>query len=287
MNVLNLLEERSIKYIDSGKDYVVSCINPEHEDSNPSMRVDKISGVYHCFSCGYKGNLFTKYGAEPNLTDIQVFKMQDKIKNLLSNTNISIPFDAVPFFEDYRGISKHIYAEANCFLTQEIEELKDRLCFPLYDLQGNIKAIIGRSTLSNISDKYYIYPKHVNLPIYPALPEIYKNTLIIVEGIFDVLNLNDKGCYNVICAFGTNTLLKTFKDKLDHFKILGVNKFFIMFDGDKAGQNAATKLEFQMNKNGYNSEIIELPEDTDPGCLKETDVKLLMTGLYGNENSSS
>ena len=34
-----------------GKDYVVSCLNPEHDDKNPSMRIDQITGIFNCFSC--------------------------------------------------------------------------------------------------------------------------------------------------------------------------------------------------------------------------------------------
>ena len=108
-----------------------------------------------------------------------------------------------------------------------------------------------------------------------------------MEGIFDVLNMMDKGCYNVICAFGTHSLLKTYKDKLSHYQILGVNKFYIMFDGDKAGRDAGEKLESILNANGFNAETIELPDGLDPGDLTEQDISILMKGLYGNENSSS
>ena len=42
-----------------------------------------------------------------------------------------------------------------------------------------------------------------------------------------------------------------------------------------------------LNDNGFNAEIIELPDGTDPGDLTENDIETLMKGLYGNENSSS
>ena len=80
MNVIDILNNRQIKYKEAGRDYQISCLNPEHEDSNPSMRVDKVTGIYHCFSCGHKGNLFRLFGAEPNLIDLTVSKLQDKIK---------------------------------------------------------------------------------------------------------------------------------------------------------------------------------------------------------------
>ena len=57
MNVEELLQSKHVPFMPKGKDYVVSCLSPEHDDSNPSMRIDQITGIFHCFSCGYKGNL--------------------------------------------------------------------------------------------------------------------------------------------------------------------------------------------------------------------------------------
>ena len=87
--------------------------------------------------------------------------------------------------------------EVNAFLSNAEDDFKDRLMFPLYDLRGNIRAFAGRSLHSDVKAKYYFYPKGVTMPLFPAQPEIYKNSIIIVEGIFDVLNLRDKGVYNV------------------------------------------------------------------------------------------
>src|SRR5210317_140887 len=286
MNVIDILTNRQIQYREAGKDYLIKCLNPKHDDNNPSMRVDKITGTYHCFSCGHKGNLFTHFGATPNFIDIEIFKLQDKIRNLFSNTTLNMPSDAVPFCRNYRAISARTYMEVHAFTSNDKEEFKGRLIFPLYDIRGNIKVFVGRDLHSELKNKYLFYPEHTKPPLFPAHPEIWKNTLIIVEGPFDVLNLMDKGCYNVICAFGTNTLVKTFKERLAHFEILGVNKFYIMFDGDKAGVSAATRLEEAMTKGGINAETIELPEGRDPGDLTEDEITVLMKRLYGDEDSS-
>ena len=58
MKVVDILQERKLEFKVSGRDYLVRCLNPEHEDRNPSMRIDNITGIFNCFSCGYKGNLF-------------------------------------------------------------------------------------------------------------------------------------------------------------------------------------------------------------------------------------
>jgi DNA primase len=281
MNVIDILKDRQIKIKEAGKDYQINCLNPEHDDTHPSMRVDKVTGVFHCFSCGFKGNLFRHFGAEPNFIDQKVANLQNKIRDLLSNKYLVMPSDAVPFKQDYRDISGYIYENVEAFTSNEQEEFKDRLMFPIRDIRGNIKVFMGRSLHSDIKSKYLFYPKHILPPLFPAHPEIWKNSIILVEGIFDVLNMMDKGCYNILCAFGTHTLLKNYKERLSHYKILGVNKFYIMFDGDNAGQLAGQKLEEILNSNGFNAEIIQLPENLDPGDLTEQDISTLMIGLYG------
>src|SRR5210317_2190795 len=62
MNVEDLLKRKQIPYIPKGADFVISCLNPEHPDRNPSMRVDQVTGIFNCFSCQYKGNLFKHFG---------------------------------------------------------------------------------------------------------------------------------------------------------------------------------------------------------------------------------
>lgn len=287
MNVLDILTDRQLQYRDAGKDYLIRCLNPQHEDNNPSMRVDKVTGLFHCFSCGFKGNLYKYYGAKEDYVSAEVANLQNKIRDMLSSSNLTLPVDAVPFCRDYRGISAHTYMLVHAFTSNEEEEFKNRLMFPLYDIRGNIKAFMGRDIHSELKSKYLFYPSHVIPPLFPSHPEVWKNSLIIVEGIFDVLNLMDKGCYNVITAFGTQSLFKTFKNRLAHFEILGVNKFYIMFDGDKPGIDAARKLEELMNKGGMSAEVIEMPEGRDPGDLSEEEITDFMVHLYGTKDSSS
>ena len=62
MNVEDLLTTKNIPFTPKGKDYVVRCLNPEHDDNNPSMRIDQVTGVFNCFSCGYKGTVFAHFG---------------------------------------------------------------------------------------------------------------------------------------------------------------------------------------------------------------------------------
>ena len=87
MNVEDLLLAKSIQYLPKGKDFVVRCLNPEHDDRNPSMRIDQIDGRFNCFACEFKGNIFSFFGGKVSgiqmKRDILKKKIQEKRKSYL------------------------------------------------------------------------------------------------------------------------------------------------------------------------------------------------------------
>ena len=79
MTVEEILRSKDIAYIPKGKDFVVRCLHPDHDDRNPSMRIDQVTGIFNCFSCGFKGNLFTHFGQKANKMEIKRQLLKKKI----------------------------------------------------------------------------------------------------------------------------------------------------------------------------------------------------------------
>ena len=77
MRVDELLQEQRIEFKVSGRDYLVKCLNPDHEDSNPSMRIDNVTGIFNCFSCGFRGNVFKHFGAAANYLEIKRQRLKE------------------------------------------------------------------------------------------------------------------------------------------------------------------------------------------------------------------
>ena len=50
----------------TGRTYTGLC--PFHDDKNPSMQVNEEKGLYHCFSCGAGGDMFSFLMEYRNLT---------------------------------------------------------------------------------------------------------------------------------------------------------------------------------------------------------------------------
>ncbi len=287
MLVEEVLKTKKVQYRSQGKDFVIRCLNPEHPDNNPSTRVDKTTGMFHCFSCNYKGNIFTHFKILNNTVSIRVAKLKDKLLTLMTNAKtLTMPELYNPFNKNYRGISANTYIKFGAFTTYSIEELKDRICFPIRNSSNDIVAFIGRHLLSDSNPRYKNYPKGAQIPIVPAKLEKSSKSLVIVEGIFDVLNLYDKGLTNVVAAMGTSTISKdNCAAKFMTFKAQGVEKIYILFDGDEAGRKAAQSLKPILEDNMFNVEILELQDDSDPGELSESEVRSL--NAYINEETYS
>jgi DNA primase len=275
MNVESLLNSKNIPFLPKGKDFVVSCLNPEHADRNPSMRVDQITGIFNCFSCGYKGNVFTLYGEETNALQLQREMLKRKIQEKSVETvGLSFPRNYEPYSGSWRNIRPETYIHFEAFLSHQEEHI-GRIVFPIRDISGRIRAFCGRHTTGG-TPKYYFSPKKVKLPIFPAVKP-YNGTIILVEGIFDAINLYDKGITNASCIFGTNNFQK---EKADLLKIQGVDKVIVMLDGDEAGQKASENIKKICEESELLSMNVKLGANLDPGALSQKQVDKLKLKLY-------
>lgn len=271
--VLSLLNEKGLSFTVSGKDYVIKCLNPEHDDSNPSCRVDRTTGVLHCFSCGFKRNLFKHFGVFTNHSSIRIAKLKEKLKDLKESCiDLEMPDGATPYTQPFRGISVKTLKHFDVFYTHQVDELIDRVVFPIRDVAGKNVVFVGRHALSNGNPRYVNYPRGTQIPLFPVKLEETTDHIVLVEGVMDMLNLYDKGLTNAVASFGTSTLKGNAASKLLPFKVQGITKIHILYDGDTAGREAAKELKPIIEECGFEVKIIDLPDDTDPGDLSQEDV---------------
>lgn len=283
-----ILTKKKINYNPKGRDLLVRCLNPEHEDKHPSMRIDKITGVFQCWSCGFKGNLFQHFGAKANQLQIKRQRTKDKIaEKLAESVGLDIPVNATPFEYEWRGISKETYQKFEAFQHSD-PHFVGRIVFPIREPSGRIAAFTGRHMTEGHDPKYMVYPTKANLPLFPFDVEPVDGRVILVEGIFDMLNLYDKGLRNVMCTFGTRTLLgKNSKGpaRLELLRIRGVYGIDIFFDNDDAGQKSAKEVrELCETKLDFDCRTIKFKDKNDAGELTASEVMRIKESLYG-ENS--
>ena len=274
MNVEELLKEKDISFTPKGRDFVVRCLNPDHEDRNPSMRVDQITGIFNCFACHFKGNLFTLFGEKTSQLQMRREIVKRKIvEKSAESIGLSFPRESVPYIGNWRDIKPATYKRFEAF-QEHSSTYSGRIVFPVRDITGRIVAFNGRHTTGG-TPKYIIQPPGAKLPLFPIVEPI-RGSIILVEGIYDMINLHDKGLTNTVCCFGTSNINE---DKLSMLSIQGVDRIDIFFDGDEAGQKGAKHIKDLCERIGIDSRNFYIKEK-DPGDLTEKQVSKIRKKLY-------
>ena len=274
INVQELLENKQVPFLPKGKDFVVSCLNPEHDDGNPSMLVDQITGIFNCFSCGFKGSLFVHFGEKASFLHLRRELLKKKIREKRAESvGLSFPPNALPYVGNWRDIRPETYRKFEAF--QEHDTFIGRIVFPVRDISGKIVAFNARH-MTGGTPKYMINPPGARMPLFPSKVEPIQGSVILVEGIYDMINLHDKGLTNAVCCFGTRNINE---DKLSILRLQGVEEAIVFLDGDEAGQTAAVKVKELCEKTDLLTRNINL-EGKDPGGLSMSQVERLKTRLY-------
>lgn len=285
MIVEKLLNTKNIYYKELGSDLVISCLSAEHKDNTPSLRVDKDTGVMHCFSCGFKGDLLKYFNVELSREDKEVFALKKKIREInLQVQGVELPPNTLPVLKrSIRGIDKSLFNELGVF-THPL--FGDRLCFPIKDSLGIIRYLVMRANDPQEKLRYMVYPSdHNSTMLYPQNIEAHKDSIIYVEGIFDMLSLRRSGLNNIQCLQGVALLSeKHAKRRLAYIDILGIRKVYLMLDNDEAGESATEKLEDLIRTHTSATPIRVSYKGNDPGDMPLERVMQTLKKLYKSED---
>ncbi len=273
MDLLELLDKRGIPYkrTNNPNEILITCTSGLHDDKNASLSYSLEKHIFNCWSCGFRGGAakFLKSIGETEYLDIQskqpykIKKLKDKIQTILDSDELKLPSDRRLFLEEYRGISPAIYKEFGAFTTTSMN-FNDYLCIPIYQ-HSKLKFIEGRF-LRNLEEqpKYFRQPAKakVNDILFPLDKVKHTNHIILVEGLFDMLNMWNNGFTNTLCLFGATNFSKKKAEILDN---RGITRVDIMMDSDSPGRAAAQKIAELLDSCDISSRIIELPPGLDPG----------------------
>jgi DNA primase len=224
----------------SGAENIMSLC-PFHEDNTPSFAMNVLNGVYFCHSCHAKGNLYTflrGVGVSRAMMDLQY-------KELLTEARRAAPaapstsdpgvFSLSPLDESVLGhFDGYTLTSllANGFEEQTIRHFDvgyDRwhglITYPIYDVEGRLVAINGRTIYEGTRPRYKIYDREYTKWGLPAriswdkrkvlynLHTIYSaqqahNTpsqkhLVVVEGYKACMWVWQAGIRNVVALMGS------------------------------------------------------------------------------------
>jgi DNA primase len=146
------------------------------------------------------------------------------------------------------------------------DRFRGRIIIPIFSETGAIIAFGGR-TMFNEPSKYLNSP---DTPLYKKSKNLFgfntskqhirkANSVVIVEGYFDMIAMYQQGVKNTVASLGTALtaeqiqMLKRFSDEL-----------YLFYDSDKAGVTAAVRGIEKMFEQNVNPRILMSPDTKDP-----------------------
>ena len=162
------------------------------------------------------------------------------------------------------------------------DAFRGRLIFPILGATGTVLGF-GARVMGDEKPKYIntgdtpIYNKRNNLYGLNLHRNDKLDDLIMVEGYMDVIGLYKAGVQNAVASLGTALtqqqarLLKRYVDKV-----------YIAYDGDAAGQNATVRGMDILKTEGLEVRVITIPDDLDPDEYVQTYGREGFERLKGN-----
>jgi DNA primase len=167
------------------------------------------------------------------------------------------------------------------------DRFRDRIMFPVKDLNGNVVAFGGR-VLGQGEPKYLnspetaVYTKgRVLYGLFDTKEEIRaSDRAVLVEGYMDFLSLWQGGVRNVVASLGT-ALTRQQVQILRRF----TKNVVLLFDPDQAGRHAAERSLKLFLEEGIHGWVVLLPEGLDPDAFIRKSGAESLNGLIGGAPS--
>ncbi len=263
--IMDFINSSGLKYEDKG-DYIrFKCINPAHDDRNPSMTMLKSNGFARCWACGKVYNFVNLYyvltgekiaqrhssfisSLSKPLVKGQSHKREKVIEYRLEKGALYHPRispTVSKFLEDI-GITKEAIDYFDIRWTDMVKMgfdpkkdttfIKDRICIPIVE-DGKIVNMECRDFTFNQKPKV-IYPKGSKAVTLFNYDNLDKNKpLIVVEGVKSALRIWSYISKNVTATLGCS-ISKGQREKIKEF-----NNIILFPDNDEAGLSMIKQFE--------------------------------------------
>ncbi|HEX2217261.1 MAG TPA: DNA primase [Gemmatimonadales bacterium] len=171
------------------------------------------------------------------------------------------------------GLEEKVLLEAGLSAQREdgriVPRFRSRLLFPIHDLRGRVVGFGGRLLVPG-------EPKYLNTPETPVFhkgKQLYnlhqaktairkQESVVLVEGYFDVLRLVLGGIEHVVAPLGT-ALTADQAGLLRRF----ARSATLLYDSDSAGLRATFRAGDELLRHGVRVRVATMPEGEDPDTL--------------------
>lgn len=271
-NVFKFLQDyENITFLEALKKCAdIAGIDLDIKDSKPkNNKNQELYDIYDLAHKVYQNNINTEYGKKA----IEYLKNRKLDDDTIKNFEIGLSLnknDLITNLLKKKGYSDKVLITSglvneNNFNLNDV--YKNRIMFPLFDLNGKVIGFNGRVYNGETENKY-INSKET--PIFKKREILYnyhkakdesriKKSVIIMEGPMDVIRAYTIGVKNVVATLGT----AFGKEQAMLIRKLS-NNVILCFDGDDAGLKATKGAIVELEKLGITPKIVRLEDNLDP-----------------------
>lgn len=179
-------------------------------------------------------------------------------------------------FLEAKGFNLEQRTQTNLVRVNEFGQkdvFENRIVFPIHSSNGQVLGFSARTMDPSHPSKYInsaeteIYQKGKLLYNYHRAKQSAKSsqTMILVEGVMDVIAYDKAGIENVVASLGTALTI----DQIRLLKNVCVN-IYLSYDADEAGQRASQKIGRLLSEQGFKVFVLQnkLAKDVDETLQK-------------------
>ena len=253
----------AVKYL--GSKYNIE-VNLEHNSKSNNDLFNQLYSMHELAKDEYKKNISDQVIQFLNDRNIN----QDSIDTFEIGLTLN-KYDKLLQIMREKQYSAEALNKSGLFINHEkgyMDRFRNRIMFPIYNSFNKPIAFGGR--VFNNETKIAKYLNSSETPIYNKSKILYgihitkneiinKNSVIVVEGYLDLIQLYQANIKNVVSVSGT-----AFTN--EHAKIITklCKTVYIAYDGDEAGINSAIRAGYTILKGNLEAKIINMPIGLDP-----------------------
>jgi DNA primase catalytic core len=279
-----------------GPEFVGLC--PLHPESRPSFYVNARKNLFYCHGCGQGGDLIRFVELSQHLSFRQSLAYLEQqtappahpcavLEEAACFYQRQLPRhpEALSYLEQRgvrdpalikelrigyapgailrhhltaHGYSLELLQRAGLVNAQGYDAFYRRVVFPCYQ-DGQVVNLYGRSLGPAFAHRFLPGPRG-DMFAWKLVRQF--STVILVEGLFDLVVLWQAGFRNTTCAFGTHLTPNHLRQLSDR----SGRHVFLVFDQDEnqAGQHASQALARRLQRAGLETSIVQLPAGEDP-----------------------
>jgi len=288
------------RQVGSRQEFVGLC--PLHHDSRPSFYVNARKNLFYCHGCGQGGDLirfvqlyfdlsflesiahlrqelgWPDFGEDELLEDAADFYQEQLTHHveaieylhrrgihepeILRSMRIGYaPGGVLRRYLVCLGYPWELLARCGLINSRGQDAFYRRIVFPCFDPPGP-KNLYGRSIISAAPHRFLARGKG-GLFAWGAVSGL--DSIILVEGLFDLAMLWQEGFRNTTCGFGAHLT----QVQIAQLSVPYGRQVYIAFDSDAndAGHAAARDLARRLKEAGLKVGIVSLPEGHDPNSF--------------------